>query len=85
MPVSSPEILSPKPKRSPSRGLCLGAKPTPFSALPTKCSEVGGARADPPVASTAALPIAAGGKPDRRTEAQTGTSLRGHDASSSVE
>jgi hypothetical protein len=31
MPVSPPEILSPKPKRSPWCGLCFGKKPTFFS------------------------------------------------------
>src|SRR3954447_4974669 len=60
VPLSSPVTLAPKPKRLPScGGLPVRPKPTPGSAVLTRCSVRGTGRAAPGPASTAAVPIAA--------------------------
>src|SRR3954468_23630564 len=58
-PVSSPDTLSPKPKRSPWCGLCFGKKPTLFWLFPTRCTLVGVVCADPELATIATMAIAA--------------------------
>jgi hypothetical protein len=60
MPVSSPLTVLPNPKRSPWRGLWLGANPTDFWFFSTRCTVVStGLWADPDVAMTATVAMPA--------------------------
>src|SRR5262249_18458651 len=58
-PVSSPETLSPNPKRSPLWGLPLGKNSAFFTEVPTRCSDFGAGAAVPTVACIAIAPSAA--------------------------
>src|SRR5262249_19803775 len=58
-PVSSPETLSPNPKRSPLWGLPFGKNSAFFTEVPTRCSDFGAGAAVPTVACIAIAPSAA--------------------------